>query len=242
MKTKLPLIFFIASFSICAISLHAQDTTAIKMPVNTIDTSNKLLTIVYDIQVKKDKEKTGIEETYNGGIKTVFISNEKARVRLVSLMRIQSIFFSPANTAHQVSVIKESGKKKYKYYLTNEDWDLYNDKYNNDSCLLTTDSTIILNYACRKAIIILKDGRQLSVYYTNKIKPVSAKIEPAFSCIPGLVLQYEYDYKKGSIIYTANKISQSSIDPGIFKIPAKGYSIRKYCIKCNYKDNNIADN
>ena len=199
---------------------------------SSIGSNNNLLTIAYNIQVKTDREKTGIEETYNGGIKTIFIDNDKARVRLVSLMRIQSIFFSSSKKYnHAVAIVKESGKRKYKYYLTDEQWELYNNKYNNDSCQFTNDSAVILNYPCRKAIVMLQGGRSLTVYYTNQLKAISHKIEPEFSCIPGLVLQYEYDYKKGTLIYTASKISENPVTSGVFKIP-RGIALKKYCSRC----------
>jgi len=239
------LFLFSLSLHVFFINVSAQNA-ATPVAVSTVDSSinnDNLFTIVYDIQVKTDKRKTGIEETYNGGIQTIFINNKQARIRLVSLMRIESIFFSASdNPERQVSIIKESGKTRYKYYLTNEQWTLANSKYDNDSCQLTNDSLVILNYLCRKAIITLKDGRTLTAYYTNQLKPVNSKIEPAFSCIPGLVLQYEYTYKKGTIIYTANKISQNSIDNNIFKVPVKGYAVKKYCLKCTTKGSNISSN
>jgi GLPGLI family protein len=225
-------------------SAQPVDTSA---KINTVDSNsssgnNSLLTIVYNIQVNTSKHKAGIEETYNGGIKTIFIDNEKARIRLVSLMRIQSIFFSSSNKSnHFVSVVKESGKNKYKYYLTNEQWDLYNNKYENDSCQLTNDSAVVLNYPCRKAIIMLKDGRLLVVYYTNQLKPINPEIEPAFSHIPGLVLKYEYDYKKGTLLYTASKISEDPIDNKVFKAPS-GLPVKKYCQKCKVKEKILSEN
>jgi GLPGLI family protein len=229
MNIKFPF-FFLLSLNIFFVNISAQ---SIVTPVSKIDSvaNNNTLTIVYDIQVKTDKSKTGIEETYNGGIKTIFINKEQARVRLVSLMRIQSIFFSASvNSNHPVSIVKESGKKKYKCYLTNNQWISLNNKYNNDSCQLANDSVIILNYPCRKAIITLRNGRILTAYYTNQLNPISPKIEPAFSCIPGLVLQYQYTYKKGTIIYTASNINQNPIDGNIFKIPVKGYIQKKYSL------------
>jgi GLPGLI family protein len=193
------------------------------------DSSDKPLTIVYDIQVKNNSNKAGIEETYNGGIQTIFINDNKARIRLVSLMRIQSIFFSSYDqTDAPVSIVKESGKKKYKFLLTGDQWKSYNKKYNEDSCQLTNDSTVILGYTCRKAIILLKDGRRLTAFYTNMFEPINSKIEPAFDKIPGLVLQYEYDYNDGATIYTANKINTDPISAEVFKVPSQGYLIKKY--------------
>jgi len=243
MNIKFPF-FFLLSLNVFFVNISAQSIVT-PITVSKIDNiaNNNALTIIYDIQVKTDKSKTGIEETYNGGIKTIFINNEQARIRLVSLMRIQSIFFSTSvNSKHQVSIVKESGKAKYKYYLTNDQWKSLNIKYNNDSCQITNDSAVILNYPCRKVIITLKDGRILTAFYTNQLNPINPKIEPAFNCVPGLVLQYQYSYKKGTIIYTASKISQNPIDGSIFKIPVKGYIQKKYGLKNRTKETNIPAN
>jgi GLPGLI family protein len=248
MNLKFLIVFLLTGLNACFLYVSGQDiATPLKDSINNISNEdsiinyNNLLTIVYDIKVTTDKSKAGIEETYNGGIKTIFVNNDKARIRLVSLMRIQSIFFSSVKSSHPISVVKESGKKRYKYYLTNTQWDLYNSKYAQDSCQFTNDSATILNYACRKAIIVLKDGRTLVAYYTNMLKPLNRKIEPAFDRIPGLVLQYEYQYKKNKMVYTASKVSQDPIASDIFKMPARGYIVKKYCSKFRIKQTNVSE-
>jgi GLPGLI family protein len=249
MNLKFLIVILVTGLNTCFLSAYGQDSLMVTKDSTSINNNdrvssyNNLVTIVYDIKVTSNRNKTGIEETYNGGIKTVFVNNDKARVRLVSLMRIQSIFFSSSTkSSDPISVVKESGKKKYKYYLTDAQWNLYNSKYAHDSCQFTNDSLTILNYTCRKAIITLKDGKTLVAYYTNALKPLNKKIEPAFNCIPGLVLQYEYQYKKGGMVYTASKISQDPIASDIFKIPARNYVVKKYCPKCKAKQLANSDN
>ncbi len=82
-----------------------------------------ILTVSYSVELKSNRSNTGIGETYNGGVKTIFISGDKARVRLVSLMRIESIFILPGNNTNHAVIAKESGKNKYKYYLTPGEWE-----------------------------------------------------------------------------------------------------------------------
>jgi GLPGLI family protein len=94
---------------------------------------------------------------------------------------------------------------------------------------LTNDTVHILNYSCKKAILTLKSGKTITAWYTPAIqKPVLAGAEPAFSCIPGLVLKYEYGSKKKTIIYTATSVSHNSIDPDVFAIPGNEFPVRKY--------------
>ena len=76
---------------------------------------NNNLTITYNLLIDGNK-KTGIEEVYNGGNRTIFINNKQVRVRLVSLMRIESLFFliGADTSLNKIVVVKESGKDKYK--------------------------------------------------------------------------------------------------------------------------------
>jgi GLPGLI family protein len=232
------LLFFVSllEFSVAQDSLQVkQDSTRQVRPVNDLSRKDieSDITVSYSAELKSNRSSTGIGETYTGGIKTIFVSGDKIRVRLISLMRTQSIFlFPPDKLKKTAAVTKESGKNKYKYYLSKDQWKQYNGKYDSITCQLTYDSAVILNYQCRKAIISLKDGRSIGVYYTDSIKRKSfAQAEPLFSCIPGLVLQYEYRYKKGKIIYTATSISEEKIDPVVFRVPAKGVTTRKFSMQ-----------
>lgn len=236
MQLRFPVLLLfvlLLKFSIAQDSLQGKRDSSIQQAKPARALPSKDITVSYLAELKSNKDNTGIGETYSGGIKTVFVSGDNVRVRLVSLMRTQSIFFFTKKKANKIAaVIKESGKNKYKYSLSEEEWKQYNRKYDSITCQFTYDSTVILNYPCRKAIISLKDGRSIGVYYTDSIKRKNfSQVEPMFSCIPGLVLQYEYRYKKGKIIYTATSISEEKIDPLVFQVPAKGVSIRKFSMK-----------
>lgn len=205
----------------------AQDSTSLRKHDSVL---NRNLTISYAIELISEEKNKGIGETYNGGLKTIFISGNNARIRLVSLMRIQSIYLLPhADTRGEAVIVKESGKNKYKTYLSEKNWKSYNSKYDSAGCILTTDSINILNYPCRKAIINLQDNRSMTVYYTDSLhNPVFSRVDPAFKCIPGIVLKYEYAHKKGTISYTATSISTDRVTPDVFKIPSQGYIIQKF--------------
>jgi hypothetical protein len=215
------LLSFIASWQ----SAIASDLRSLR---DTITPEN--LTITYTIHTEGDNDED-IAETYNGGKKTIFVNGENVRVRLVSLMRTQSIFFNPAMKSGQktAAVIKESGRDKHKFLLTKEQWTTYNGKYNGATCTPTGDSIQILDYMCKEAMITLVDGRTVKVYYTDTIiQPSLSLAEPVFSCVPGTVLQYEYIHRRGRIVYTAEDVSMQAIDKEVFDIPAKGYTLRQY--------------
>jgi len=176
------------------------------------------LTISYNLTVTAKRGNTGIGETYNGGIETLFIGTTRARLRLASLMRIQSVFvFSDKGQLKKVTLLKESGADKKRTVMTADQWTQYNGKYAGLTCRITGDTATILHYACKKALITLRDGRQLTAWYTTAVTtPALAWLEPAFAGIPGLVLRYEYISRKKTLRYTATAISRKPIDPAVF--------------------------
>lgn len=189
------------------------------------------LTVTYSIELTRlRKRSVGIGEAYNGGTKTLFISNGLVRLRLVSLMRMQSIFLlPPGNEEHTAAIVKESGKNKNKVYLNAEQWKQYNARYLQAGCKLTEDTVVISGYPCEKAVITLADGKTITAWFTKQIQRTEpAQVEPIFACIPGLVLKYTYEYKKGKITYTATSISKKQIDQDILKVPSKGYIEQPY--------------
>jgi GLPGLI family protein len=183
------------------------------------------LTVSWSISVTSGRGgDMGLAETYNGGVETLFATDGQARIRLVSLMRIQSILMSAAaDQAKSFIVVKESGKDKYVTRLTEEEWKKYNKKYAGAVCKLTEDTSEVLHFSCKKAIVTLKNGRVITAWYTSAIRaPAFSSLEPAFSAVPGLVLKYEYTYKRKTIIYTATSISHAPIERTVFKAPAGG--------------------
>jgi len=186
--------------------------------------SSSDLTISWSIQVSSKKGgDMELAETYNGGVETLFAGDGQARIRLVSLMRIQSIFMSATDNGQKrkFTIIKESGKDKHVTTLTEDGWKQYNKKYEGAVCKLTEDTAGVLNFRCKKAVVTLKDGKVITAWYTTAIRtPALSDLEPAFTGIPGLVLKYEYTYKKKTITYTATSISHAPISEDVFKTPA----------------------
>ena len=68
--------------------------------------------ISYSLDIQSHKT-DGVAESYNGAMKTLFIGEAQVRSRMVSLMRVQSIFYKENAGAPQVTIVKESGDKKY---------------------------------------------------------------------------------------------------------------------------------
>lgn len=188
------------------------------------------LTVSYSLTIKS-VQKEGHAETYNGGLKTLFISKGRIRNRLVSLMRMQSVFYfqETGKRERTIAIVKESGKDKYKTYLSLKEWQQYNRKYDSSTCILSNDSILILGYQCKKATLILSEGQKIVVFYTELIRNSMIEIaEPAFAGIPGLVLQYTYENERAVLTYTAVSISDVAIAPAVFQVPEQGYKVRKF--------------
>jgi hypothetical protein len=178
------------------------------------------LTVSYTLKVLTKRGNSGIGEAYNGGIETIFLQGSKERLRLASLMRIQSIFYGA--DGQRVALLTESGAKKNKRTMTFKQWSSeYNRKYRDAAYAFAGDTTQILGYACKKADISLNDGRHITAWYTPVVRNPAMVLEPAFAGIPGLVLRYEYTYRRKTICYTATSISHKAIDPSVFDVDAR---------------------
>jgi hypothetical protein len=172
------------------------------------------LTVSYTLSIQTQKSENGLADTYDGGIQTLFSGGGAARLRLVSLMRIQSIFL-PANGTGVV-VEKESGRKLTKTF-TLAQWSGYNRKYREADCQITADTAHILGYVCKKANLTLKDGRKLTAWYTTELQCGSVPLlEPAFAALPGLPLRYEYTCRRKTVCYTATSVSRKPVNPAVF--------------------------
>ncbi|MEQ1553986.1 MAG: hypothetical protein ABL929_07405, partial [Ferruginibacter sp.] len=193
--------------------------------------NTKEFVISYAISITGEKT-DGIAQTYNGGLKTVFIKNDLVRLRLVSLMRVQSIYFNNkiGLKTKVATVTKESGKEKAKMYLNSKEWKIYNKKNDSSRCdIFIEDTTRILNILCTKAIITLKDSTILTVYYLPNFNSKNLKAaEPLFNKIPGIPLKYTYTINNKTIEYTAVNFKSAPILQKVFSIPGKGYITQKY--------------
>lgn len=190
------------------------------------------LTISYRINVTNASKTSGVKDTYSGGLKTVFISGNKARIRQVSLMRMQNIFITrdTVKKTEAVVIAKESGPKKYVVSMNNADWQAYNNKYDSARFEISiSDTATIAGYLCFKGNLILKDKRSIEIWYTTAIKNNIIKYtEPFFDFVPGVILKYSYVTPKGTLSYTAESISTKDISKTVFNLPLKGYQKVKY--------------
>jgi hypothetical protein len=217
------LFFFISSTAINAQKL--------KRVIKEVKPNSKEFVISYAIVIKGEKI-NDIAETYNGGQKTAFVKNDIVRLRLVSLMRMQSIFYNNKKglTKKNATIVKESGKDRLKMYFNPREWKKFNSKYDGIRCDIYKEDTVrILDKLCIKAIITTKDSTILTTYFLPGLKSKAlAAAEPLFAAVPGLVMKYAYTKGNKTIEYIATSLKFASIASSVFMIPSKDLVTMKY--------------
>jgi hypothetical protein len=193
--------------------------------------STKEFVISYSISINGAK-KSSIQQTYNGSLKTIFVKNNLVRIRLVSLMRFQSLYFNnkPGVVKNIATLVKESGKDKSILSLSAAQWKQFNKRNDSMRCeIFNDDSLLVLDKVCKKAILTSTDSSKVTVYFWPNTKSnILANAEPIFKQVPGLVLRYIVEANKKSIDYTAVDMRFEKISDKVFTIPTKGFKKLKY--------------
>lgn len=157
--------------------------------------------------------------------KTVYIKSNNARIDLVAPSYTQSTIYN--KTTATASVLRSFGEDKYMTPLNTKQWRSINAALDSIQIQITSDSATILDYSCKKAVLKLKDGTLVTVYFTAAIIPSVREYEYMFKDIPGFVLGYEMIDAAG--IKTAFRATQinlyNPVSASKFDIPTKGYRI-----------------
>ena len=221
--------FFVFTLFFSFVKFTSAQKVNVALPAKKANT--KEFVISYGITVDGAKKKA-LQQTYNGGLKTIFVKNNLVRIRLVSLMRMQSLYFNNEKwvKSNKASLVQESGKQKSILSLTTKEWKQFNSKNDSTRCDIYVEDTVtILNKLCNKAILTFKDSTKLTVYYLPGAKSNTlAAAEPIFATVPGLVMKYIYEVKNKSVTYTAVDMRFEKISNTVFLTPKVGYKKVKY--------------
>jgi len=142
-------------------------------------------TVVYKVE-SQDAAGTSLREK---ATKTVYIKSNNARIDLVAPSYTQSTIYN--KTTSTASVLRSFGEDKYMTPLNTKQWRSVNAVLDSIQIKFTEDSASILDYTCKQAILQLKDGTLVTVYFTAAIIPSVREYEYMFKDIPGFVLGYE---------------------------------------------------
>ena len=207
---------------------HRNDSLSLVDFADSI--SKNEFSISYDLIINSGSSKS-IAEAYNGGVKTVFIKDDKAKIKFVSLMRNQMILYNISKlVSKKVVVVKSSGKQKYKFYLSEPNWEYFNARYKGLNYIhYNNDSIEVLGKKCARAMAIFDDGSRFTVYYAPyATSEILIKAEPMFEGIPGLPLKLEFDKNGKTVVYLAREISFLPISSKEFLEPVKGFAIKRF--------------
>jgi GLPGLI family protein len=178
-------------------------------------------TVVYKVE-SQDAAGASVREK---ATKTVYIKSNNARIDLVAPSYTQSTIYN--KTTSTASVLRSFGEDKYMTPLNTKQWRSLNAPLDSIQIQITGDSTTILDYSCKKAVLKLKDGALVIVYFTAAIIPSVREYEYMFKDIPGFVLEYEMIDAAG--IKTAFRATQinfyNPVSASKFDLPTKGYRI-----------------
>lgn len=189
--------------------------------------SERSRVISYDIKVQTNKKSASIADLYDGGSKTIFLDGNKARVRLVSLMRIESIYLLPSkDSGIQIFRVKESTLNPLKQTYDWANWKKFHAQYDSAVFTALTDTLTIKGYLCNKGMLQLKNGKVLELWFTKQLPAIPAHVEPSFVLVPGLVLQYRYQDNNVAVTYTATSVNNAPLHQDIFNVEkAQRYKI-----------------
>ena len=157
--------------------------------------------------------------------KTVYIKSNNARIDLVAPAYAQSTIYN--KSTGMATVLRSFGEDKYMTSLNAKQWRKLNMPLDSMQIQLTTDSISVLDYSYKKALLQLKNGTTVTVYYTTAIIPSVRDYEYMFKDIPGFVLGYEMVDDLGvKTIFRATQINlYNPVAASKFDIPTKGYRI-----------------
>lgn len=180
-------------------------------------------TVVYKVESQDGSDASMRQKA----TKTVYIKSNNARIDLVAPTYAQTTIYN--KTTASATVLRSFGEDKYITPLNSAQWRKVNAPLDSVQIQITGDSISILDYTCKKAVLLLKDGSQVIVYFTTTIIPSVREYEFLFKDIPGFVLGYEMKNAEGKItVFRATQINlYNPVSASRFDIPTKEYRMLK---------------
>lgn len=176
-------------------------------------------TVDYSVTLSSDND-----ESLKATSKTVYIKGLHSRVDWKSDAFTQSVIYE--KTSGSAVILREIGNNKLMTKLNSDGWKSQNAKYEGATLAYDTIKKTILGYECKKAILTLKDGTVINIFYASNIVPSVKEFEYQFKDIPGFVLEYDSQEAEGKKVkYTAIKINLNPVLASKFDIPTSGYRV-----------------
>jgi len=179
-------------------------------------------TIRYSISLA-DTTDSSLNELFNSAQYTCHLKGINSRTDLVTGMGKQTtLLLGKSGTA---VLLKEFGSQRYLTRLTSPQWNALNQKYEDNKLEITGDTTRLLGFLCKKAIITLQDGTQHEAWFTTELVPVYRDFQLMAKKLPGLLMQYEANIGANHVIYRIMEINYNPVPQALFDIPTSGYRL-----------------
>jgi GLPGLI family protein len=170
---------------------------------------------------KQNQDKAGLTAT-----NTIYIKANMSRSDMTSaLFSASTIYDAKLGSA---VLLREVNGQKLLIHMTAEDWQDKNKRYQGLHFTNTSETKIIADYKCEKAIARTADGFTITVYYTKELVPENKEYDPQFKTLDGLPLEYELAKGNVQIKYSLASINLNPVPASRFDIPKSGYREMTY--------------
>jgi hypothetical protein len=183
-------------------------------------------TIIYSIKNLDSSVSKQIRENLDKSTKTVFVKGLQCRSDVASPSFSQTTLFNYEDSV--ITILRTIGANKFLTQLKHSQWRKMNDKFVQAKFVpSTTDSLVILGYACARGTLQLSNGTQCQVWYTKDFVTSATDNEYQFKLVPGFVLQYamQDEVSGGYLQYTVSQMNTLPVPGFMFDVPTKGYRI-----------------
>ena len=210
MKKQLGLLFLLALISTSALLAQRKITEA---------------TIRYAIAVQSASD-SSYGNLLQGASHVCYLKGPNSRTDLETTLGKQSTIIQ--GKTGSVTLLKEYGSQHYLIQLSAPQWDTVSKLYEDSKLELLSDTTTILGYPCRKAMVSLKDGMSYAIWYTTTLLPAYREFQQMGKTLPGLLMEYESSFGGVKVRYRITEINFSPVPQAVFDIPTSGYRILSY--------------
>jgi len=179
-------------------------------------------TLRYSIHLADTTDRS-LQALFKSAQYTCYLKGVNSRADLVTGMGKQTTILLGKSGA--AVLLKEFGSQRYLTNLTSPQWNALNQKYEDNKLEITGDTTRLLGFLCKKAVITLHDGTQHEAWFTTELVPVYRDFQLMAKTLPGLLMQYETNIGANHVVYRIMEINYNPVPQALFDIPSTGYRL-----------------
>lgn len=195
--------------------------------VSTLFSQRKVTeaTLRYSISMA-DNSDSSLNAFYNAAQYICYLKGVNSRMDLItSLGKQTTLLLGKTNSA---VMWREFGSQRYLTTLTNAQWSLMNQRYEDSQLKLTNDSARLSGFNCKKAVITLQDSTRHEAWFTTELLPVYRDFQLLAKSLPGLLVQYETQLGRNRVVYRLEDINFNPVPQALFDKPTSGFRLLSF--------------